>query len=152
MAVTVAPDTHDPLPGTLQARAPVQALDRTTWHSHVVGQTLYATEGKELFQSRGGNIKEIHASDAIQTPAEKCHWHGADPDRFMTHPPSSKPSPATNDRSRAGQSTVPTTSTTIADTAAPRARCTEAVPFGAGSRVQTDAQSQHGRTSSTHAA
>ncbi|MGH3981987.1 MAG: cupin domain-containing protein [Pseudonocardiaceae bacterium] len=46
----------------------------------------YVTEGKGLVQSRGGDIKEIRAGDAIHTPADKWHWHGADPDRFMTPP------------------------------------------------------------------
>jgi quercetin dioxygenase-like cupin family protein len=32
---------------------------RTAWHSHAVGQTLYVTEGKGPFQSRGGDIEEI---------------------------------------------------------------------------------------------
>jgi quercetin dioxygenase-like cupin family protein len=58
---------------------------RTAWHSHAVGQTLYATEGVGLVQSRGGGIIEIHPGDVIYTPPGEWHWHGAAPDHFMTH-------------------------------------------------------------------
>jgi len=58
---------------------------RTAWHSHAVGQTLYVTEGRGLFQARGGAVTEIRAGDVIDTPADEWHWHGAAPDHFMTH-------------------------------------------------------------------
>ncbi|MEU1163809.1 cupin domain-containing protein [Streptomyces sp. NPDC005921] len=58
---------------------------RTAWHSHGLGQTLYIVEGIALVQSRGGEIIEAHPGDVIFTPAGEEHWHGAAPDRFMTH-------------------------------------------------------------------
>jgi quercetin dioxygenase-like cupin family protein len=58
---------------------------RTAWHSHAVGQTLYVTEGRGLVQSRGGDIVEIRPGDIVRTPPGEWHWHGAAPDRFMTH-------------------------------------------------------------------
>ncbi|MGI5142536.1 MULTISPECIES: (R)-mandelonitrile lyase [unclassified Streptomyces] len=58
---------------------------RTAWHSHGLGQTLYVVEGIALVQSRGGDIVEAHPGDVIWTPAGEEHWHGAAPDRFMTH-------------------------------------------------------------------
>lgn len=58
---------------------------RTAWHSHEGGQTLYVTEGKGLVQSRGDRLVEIHPGDVIYTPDREEHWHGAAPDRFMTH-------------------------------------------------------------------
>lgn len=58
---------------------------RTAWHSHAVGQTLYVTEGEGVVQSRGGRIETIRAGDVVYTPADEWHWHGAAPDRFMTH-------------------------------------------------------------------
>jgi quercetin dioxygenase-like cupin family protein len=58
---------------------------RTAWHSHAVGQTLYVTEGEGVLQSRGGRIETIRAGDVVYTPADEWHWHGAAPDRFMTH-------------------------------------------------------------------
>jgi quercetin dioxygenase-like cupin family protein len=58
---------------------------RTAWHSHAIGQTLYVTEGRGLVQSSGGGVAEIRAGDVLYTPPGEWHWHGAAPDRFMTH-------------------------------------------------------------------
>ena len=58
---------------------------RTAWHSHSLGQTLYVTEGEGLVQSRGEPILTIGSGDAVHTPADEWHWHGATPDHFMTH-------------------------------------------------------------------
>jgi len=58
---------------------------RNAWHSHAVGQTVHVTEGVGLIQSRGGQAIEIHPGDTVRTPAGEWHWHGAAPDRFMTH-------------------------------------------------------------------
>jgi quercetin dioxygenase-like cupin family protein len=58
---------------------------RTAWHCHAVGQTLHVTEGMGLIQARGGEVKVIRPGDTIYTPAGEWHWHGADPDHFMTH-------------------------------------------------------------------
>ena len=43
------------------------------------------TEGVGLIQARGEPIVEIHAGDTVVTPPGEWHWHGAAPDRFMTH-------------------------------------------------------------------
>jgi quercetin dioxygenase-like cupin family protein len=58
---------------------------RTAWHSHALGQTLYIVEGIALVQSRGGDIIEARPGDIVHTPPGEEHWHGAAPDRFMTH-------------------------------------------------------------------
>ena len=58
---------------------------RTAWHAHAVGQTLYVTDGSGLVQSRGGEVVELGPGDVISTPPGEWHWHGAAPDRFMTH-------------------------------------------------------------------
>jgi quercetin dioxygenase-like cupin family protein len=58
---------------------------RNAWHAHAVGQTVHVTEGIGRMQARGGEIIEIHAGDTIHTPPGEWHWHGAAPDRFMTH-------------------------------------------------------------------
>lgn len=58
---------------------------RNAWHAHAVGQTVHVTDGVGLIQSRGEKIIEIHPGDTIHTPAGEWHWHGAAPDRFMTH-------------------------------------------------------------------
>jgi quercetin dioxygenase-like cupin family protein len=58
---------------------------RNAWHSHAVGQTVHVTEGVGRIQSRGGELIEIRAGDTVHTPPGEWHWHGAAPDRFMTH-------------------------------------------------------------------
>jgi quercetin dioxygenase-like cupin family protein len=58
---------------------------RNAWHAHAVGQTVHVTEGVGLIQSRGEEAIEIHPGDTIHTPTGEWHWHGASPDRFMTH-------------------------------------------------------------------
>ncbi len=58
---------------------------RTAWHSHSRGQTLYVTEGEGLVQSRGEAAVPIRPGDVVTTPPDEWHWHGARPDRFMSH-------------------------------------------------------------------
>lgn len=58
---------------------------RNAWHAHAVGQTVHVTDGVGRIQARGGDIVEIRAGDTVVTPPGEWHWHGAAPDRFMTH-------------------------------------------------------------------
>jgi quercetin dioxygenase-like cupin family protein len=58
---------------------------RTAWHTHPNGQTIYVTEGVCLCQRRGGQIEVIHPGDRVFFEPGEEHWHGATPDRFMTH-------------------------------------------------------------------
>jgi quercetin dioxygenase-like cupin family protein len=58
---------------------------RTAWHAHPCGQTLYVTEGVGVCQRRGGAIEVIRAGDRVFIEAAEDHWHGAAPNRFMTH-------------------------------------------------------------------
>lgn len=58
---------------------------RNAWHTHPVGQTIHVTEGVGRIQSRGGGIVQMRAGDTAVTPPGEWHWHGAAPDRFMTH-------------------------------------------------------------------
>ncbi len=58
---------------------------RNAWHAHAAGQTVHVTEGVGRIQARGGEILEMRAGDTVVTPAGEWHWHGAAPDRFMTH-------------------------------------------------------------------
>ncbi|MER8976876.1 MULTISPECIES: cupin domain-containing protein [unclassified Mesorhizobium] len=59
--------------------------DRTHWHTHPLGQTLYVTSGAGLVQSWGGPLQEIRAGDVISFAAGEKHWHGAAPKSAMTH-------------------------------------------------------------------
>lgn len=58
---------------------------RNAWHAHAVGQTVHVTDGVGRIQSRGEDVVEMRAGDTVVTPAGEWHWHGAAPDRFMTH-------------------------------------------------------------------
>jgi quercetin dioxygenase-like cupin family protein len=58
---------------------------RTAWHTHPHRQTIHVIEGICRCQWRGGPIEVIRPGDrAFFAPGED-HWHGAAPDRFMTH-------------------------------------------------------------------
>jgi quercetin dioxygenase-like cupin family protein len=58
---------------------------RTAWHTHPNGQTIYVTEGLGLCQREGGPIELIRPGDRVFFEPGENHWHGAAPDRFMTH-------------------------------------------------------------------
>ena len=58
---------------------------RTAWHTHPFGQTIYVTEGVGRCQRRGGPVEEIRPGDRVFFEPGEDHWHGAAPDRFMTH-------------------------------------------------------------------
>jgi quercetin dioxygenase-like cupin family protein len=58
---------------------------RTAWHTHPNGQTIYVTEGVGRCQSRDGAVETIRAGDRVFFAPGEEHWHGATPDRFMTH-------------------------------------------------------------------
>jgi quercetin dioxygenase-like cupin family protein len=58
---------------------------RTAWHTHPNGQTIYVTEGIGLCQRRGGPIEAIRPGDRVFFEPGEDHWHGAAPDRFMSH-------------------------------------------------------------------
>jgi len=58
---------------------------RTAWHIHPNGQTIYVTEGVGLVQRRGGPVEVIRPGDRVFFEPGEHHWHGASPERFMTH-------------------------------------------------------------------
>ena len=58
---------------------------RTAWHTHPRGQTIYVTEGVGRAQCRGEPIDAIRPGDRVFFEPGEDHWHGAAPDRFMTH-------------------------------------------------------------------
>jgi quercetin dioxygenase-like cupin family protein len=58
---------------------------RTAWHTHPNGQTIYVLEGVGLAQRRGGSVEMIRSGDRVFFEPGEEHWHGAAPNRFMTH-------------------------------------------------------------------
>jgi quercetin dioxygenase-like cupin family protein len=58
---------------------------RTAWHTHPLGQNIYVTEGIGLCQREGGAIEVIKPGDRVYFEPGENHWHGAAPNRLMTH-------------------------------------------------------------------
>jgi quercetin dioxygenase-like cupin family protein len=58
---------------------------RTAWHSHTIAQTLYVTDGEGLVQARGEAVIKVRPGDVVNVAGHEWHWHGAAPDRPMTH-------------------------------------------------------------------
>jgi quercetin dioxygenase-like cupin family protein len=58
---------------------------RTAWHTHAGGQHLYVIDGEGLVQTRGEPIETLRPGDVTFTPDGEWHWHGATPERTMTH-------------------------------------------------------------------
>ena len=58
---------------------------RTVWHTHPNGQTIFVLEGVGRAQRRGGPIEAIRPGDRVFFEPGEEHWHGAAPNRFMTH-------------------------------------------------------------------
>ena len=58
---------------------------RTAWHTHPNGQTIYITHGVGLVQRRGGSVEVVHPGDRVFFEPSEEHWHGAAPDRVMSH-------------------------------------------------------------------
>lgn len=58
---------------------------RTAWHTHPFGQTIHVTEGVGRCQRRDGPVEMIRAGDSVYFEPGEHHWHGAAPNRFMTH-------------------------------------------------------------------
>ena len=57
---------------------------RTARHSHSLGQTLHVTEGVGVVATRD-KVIIVRPGDTVHTPPGEEHWHGALPDRFMSH-------------------------------------------------------------------
>jgi quercetin dioxygenase-like cupin family protein len=58
---------------------------RTAWHTHPNGQTIYVIEGVGRAQHRDGPVEVIRPGDRVFFEPGEEHWHGAAPNRFMTH-------------------------------------------------------------------
>lgn len=58
---------------------------RTAWHTHPTGQTLIVISGLGWVQREGDRIEEIRPGDIIWFEPEEKHWHGASPNKAMSH-------------------------------------------------------------------
>lgn len=57
----------------------------TNWHTHPLGQLLIVTEGEGLVQAEGEPVRTVKPGDVVWTAPGVRHWHGATPNRAMTH-------------------------------------------------------------------
>ncbi len=73
---------NNPITGAIVHFTPAS---RTGWHIHAKGQTIYVTEGVGYCQRDGGPIEVIRAGDSVYFEPGENHWHGAAPNRFMSH-------------------------------------------------------------------
>lgn len=58
---------------------------RTNWHAHPGGQILFVTGGAGYHQERGESVELVRKGDVVKVAPGVEHWHGATPDREMTH-------------------------------------------------------------------
>jgi quercetin dioxygenase-like cupin family protein len=58
---------------------------RTAWHTHPSGQTLIVISGLGRVQREGGPIEEINPGDVVWFEPKEKHWHGASPNKAMSH-------------------------------------------------------------------
>lgn len=58
---------------------------RTNWHTHPNGQTLYVLEGEGRVQTKGEPVRRLLPGDTVWFAPGEVHWHGAAPNRQMTH-------------------------------------------------------------------
>jgi len=57
---------------------------RTKPHLHHTGQLLYVTDGEGIVANHEGR-RHVHPGDVITVHRDEWHWHGATPDKPMTH-------------------------------------------------------------------
>jgi len=62
-----------------------EAGARTAWHTHPAGQILIATSGLGWVRREGGSIEEIQPGDVVWFAPNEKHWHGASPNKAMSH-------------------------------------------------------------------
>lgn len=67
------------------ANVTFEAGARTAWHTHPAGQTLIITSGFGRVQREGGPIEEVRPGDVVWFAPNEKHWHGASPEKAMSH-------------------------------------------------------------------
>jgi len=78
---------HDPARG-VSSSVTFEPGARTSWHTHLLNQTLIVTDGCGLAQRWGGGRgqnEEILPGDIVWFPQGEKHWDGATATTAMTH-------------------------------------------------------------------
>lgn len=58
---------------------------RTAWHTHPAGQTIIIQSGLGWVQKEGEEVQEVHPGDVVYFEPNEKHWHGASPNKAMSH-------------------------------------------------------------------
>ncbi len=58
---------------------------RTAWHTHPVGQVLYALSGIGRYQEVGQPPVVLQPGDTVIIPPDVKHWHGAAAGHLFVH-------------------------------------------------------------------
>lgn len=79
----------DPIVAHPDARFSVASVhftpgSRNAWHSHAAGQMLHCTAGLGVVVT-DDQVIVLRPGVTVWTPPNQRHWHGAAPDRSMTH-------------------------------------------------------------------
>ena len=77
--------SQQPRTNAAAAMVTFEAGARTAWHTHPAGQTLIITSGMGWIQKEGEAIVEVFPGDVIYFEPEEKHWHGASPQKAMSH-------------------------------------------------------------------
>jgi quercetin dioxygenase-like cupin family protein len=77
---------NDPEPPRLRAsRVTFSPGARTAWHTHPAGQILHILDGVAWVQDQDGPVHAVSPGGTVTFAPGERHWHGASPDRPMTH-------------------------------------------------------------------
>jgi quercetin dioxygenase-like cupin family protein len=77
--------TIDSVYQTTMGNVTFEPKARTNWHKHPAGQILLVTDGKGYYQEKGKPARHIQKGDVVKIPPDAEHWHGAAPDRGLSH-------------------------------------------------------------------
>ena len=76
---------NDPILNVQIGKVVFEPGARNNWHTHPGGQILIVTDGVGYYQEKGKSIQIIRKGDVSNIAPDVVHWHGASPDREMTH-------------------------------------------------------------------
>ena len=71
-------------PGPAVFSVHFDAGGRTRPHVHHSGQVMYIVDGEGIVADEKGS-HVVHPGDVVTVRPEEWHWHGATPDRAMSH-------------------------------------------------------------------
>lgn len=84
--VYVEPITgNDHPPFAMVAHVHFAPGSRNAWHSHSAGQVVHVTRGEAIVAVKDGEAIIARTGETVHAQAGEWHFHGAMPDRVMSH-------------------------------------------------------------------